>query len=117
RALRVGASGASRLGEHDRAMTLVDAADAVAGGCPNGERIETALVRAGALARAGRIEEETALYASEKARVSRSGDERGMARLLAAEALGLADRREFAASIARLEEALSILGGDSVERA
>jgi len=116
RALRVEASGASRLGEHGRALRLLDEADAEAraAGLPDADRLETALVRAGVLSRAGRFEEETALYASSSAMLATIGDERWTARFLASEALGLADRREFPAAVARLEEALSALGGDRV---
>ncbi|MDQ6894738.1 MAG: sigma 54-interacting transcriptional regulator [Acidobacteriota bacterium] len=119
RALRVEASGASRLGEHERALRLLDDAEAEAraAGLPEADRLETALVRAGVLSRAGRFEEEAALYASSRGMLSTIGDERWSARFLASEALGLADRREFPAAVARLEEALSALGGDRVERA
>ncbi|MDQ2871376.1 MAG: sigma 54-interacting transcriptional regulator, partial [Acidobacteriota bacterium] len=80
-------------------------------------RLDVALARAAAFSRAGRFEEESAVYAASWPIARASGDERLAARLLAAEALGLADRREFDAAIRRLEEALAILRDDPVERA
>ncbi len=117
RALLVEASGDSRDGETARALARLDEAALVAGALPAAARLEIALSRAAVFSRAGRFEEEAAEYAAGWPLARESGDERLAARLLASEALGLADRREFDSAIQRLEEALAILRDDPVERA
>ncbi|MEP6800980.1 MAG: sigma-54 dependent transcriptional regulator [Acidobacteriota bacterium] len=117
RALLVEAAGDSRDGETGRALARLDEAELLAGPLPPAARLEVALSRAAVLSRAGRLEEEAAVYAAGWPLAREAGDERLAARLLASEALGLADRREFDGAIRRLEEALAILRDDPVERA
>ncbi|MEP6769767.1 MAG: sigma 54-interacting transcriptional regulator [Acidobacteriota bacterium] len=117
RALLVEAAGASREGEPGRALARLDQAEALSAGLPTSVRLDVALARAAAFSRAGRFEEESSVYAAFWPFAREAGDERLAARLLAAEALGLADRREFDPAIRRLEEALVILRDDPVERA
>ena len=117
RALLVEAAGASREGEAGHALARLDQAEALSAGLPASARLDVALARAAAFSRAGRFEEESSVYADSWPLAREAGDERLAARLLAAEALGLSDRREFDPAIRRLEEALSILRDDPVERA
>ncbi|MCA1580603.1 MAG: sigma-54 dependent transcriptional regulator [Acidobacteria bacterium] len=117
RALIVEAGSASREGDTARALARLDEAASFSASLPAAARLEIALARAAALSRAGRFEEESRVYADSWPIARESGDERLVARLLAAEALGLADRREFDPAIRRLEEALAILRDDPVERA
>ncbi|MEO8188747.1 MAG: sigma 54-interacting transcriptional regulator [Acidobacteriota bacterium] len=117
RALLVEAAEDSREGEPARALGRLDDAWRVSDSRQASERLEIVLCRAAVLSRAGRFEEEAAMYAEAGPLARDSGDERLAARLIAAEALGLADRREFDPAIRRLEEALAIVRDDPVERA
>ncbi|MFN2384957.1 MAG: sigma 54-interacting transcriptional regulator [Thermoanaerobaculia bacterium] len=117
RALRVEAAGRARAGEHALALRLLDQADRQAIGLALSGRLENALARATVLSLQGRFDDEKALYEAWRPAVTRSGDETLMARLLAREALGLSDRREYAAAAARLEQASEVLRDDPVERA
>jgi DNA-binding NtrC family response regulator len=116
RALRVEAAGRAREGGHAHALRLLDQADRQAIGLSLSERLENALTRACVLSLQGRFDEEKALYEAWRPAVARSGEEILIARLLAREALGLSDRREFAAAAARLEQASEVLRDDPVER-
>ena len=115
RALRLEASARAREGEHEKALILLAAAERQAAAGPLAERLETALVRADVYWRAGRRREESEIYEQWRAAVAE--DERLTARLLAHEALSLSDRRDFAGSIARLEQALAVCRDDAAERA
>ncbi len=117
RALLVEAAEDSRDGETPRALARLDDAWRVSDSRRVSQRVEIALCRAAVLSRAGRFEAEAAVYAEAGPLARDSGDERLAARLLAAEALGMADRREFDRAIRRLEEALAIVRDDPVERA
>lgn len=117
RALRVDAASRAREGEHEAAHRLLDRADKLAVTLAVGQRLENALVRAAVLSLQGRFLEEKQLYDSWRPVLARAGDDALMARLLAREALGLNDRREFGAAAARLEQASEILRDDPVERA
>ena len=117
RALRVEAVSRAREGEHDAALGLLDAAERLGARLSTAERVETALARAGVYSLAGRFREERETYDSWRALVLREGNDVLLARLLAREALGLSDRREFSQAVARLEEALAVARDDPIERA
>ncbi|MEO8432744.1 MAG: sigma 54-interacting transcriptional regulator [Acidobacteriota bacterium] len=117
RALRLEAAASSRQGDPETALALLARADALAAGLSAAELVEVRLARAAVLSRAGRFEEEQFAYAAARQALSGGDDESGAARILAAEALGLSDRREFDAAIDRLERALEILKDDAVDRA
>jgi transcriptional regulator with AAA-type ATPase domain/tetratricopeptide (TPR) repeat protein len=117
RALILEARGRAREGRHDAALSLLDEADRESEGLPLVERLEAALARAAVYSLAGRFREETEIYDRWRPAVLASGNDLLASRLLSCEALGLADRREFAASLARLEEALVAARDDAVERA
>lgn len=117
RALRVEAKSRARDGEHDAALALLDEADRVGARLSAAERLETALLRAGVYSLAGRFREEMETYEQWRAVVLEAGDDLLTARLLAREALGLSDRREFAQAVARLKEGLAVVRDDPVERA
>jgi DNA-binding NtrC family response regulator/tetratricopeptide (TPR) repeat protein len=115
RALRLEASARAREGEQGKALTLLDEAERQGASGPLADRLETELVRADVYWRAGRRREEAEIYDRWRAAVAH--DERLSARLLAHEALSLSDRRDFAGSIARLEQALAVCRDDAAERA
>ena len=116
RALRVEACARGRQGELDSALELVARAAREGARLPVSQRVETGLVRAGLLSLAGRFEQERNAYEALRAEASGEGDELLVARVLAREALGLADRRLFGEAVARLEQALSAARDDPVER-
>ncbi|HEY6098453.1 MAG TPA: hypothetical protein VIW03_03425, partial [Anaeromyxobacter sp.] len=93
RALAIEAQGASRSGDPAGALALLDRAEEAASALAPARRLDLALARAAALSRAGRFEEERAAYERARALLAEDPDETASARLLAAEALGLADRR------------------------
>jgi two-component system, NtrC family, response regulator AtoC len=117
RALRVEAVHRSRQGDCESALSLLEQAERLGVAEDFEDRLETALTRAAVYSRAGRFREEQAVYESWRASVLSRSDDRLTARLLAHEALGLSDRREFPASIARLEEALAVARDDTAARA
>lgn len=117
RALRVEAASRAREGEHEAALDLLSEADRIGAALPTAQRVETALERAGVYSLAGRLREEKETYDRWRALVLEEQDDSLTARLLSREALGLCDRREFAAAVARLEEALAVMRDDPVERA
>jgi len=117
RALRVEAACRARGGDYASAGRLLDAAERIGVSLGLDQRLENALVRATLLSLQGLFAEEKDLYESWRPVVARAGDDGLMARLLAREALGLSDRREFAAAAARLEQASEVLRDDPVERA
>ncbi|HEV2062922.1 MAG TPA: sigma 54-interacting transcriptional regulator, partial [Thermoanaerobaculia bacterium] len=117
RALRVEAGARAREGQHEAALDLLDEADRGGAGLPLQDGIETALARARVYSLAGRFREEAETYGRFRAAVLEDGDETLAARFLSQEALGLADRRDFAGAIARLEEALAVLGDEPAGRA
>jgi tetratricopeptide (TPR) repeat protein len=117
RALRVEAGARGREGQHEAALELLDEADRRGAGLPLQDGIETALARARVYSLAGRFREEAETYGRFRAAVLEDGDEALAARFLSQEALGLADRRDFAGAIARLEEALAVLGDEPAGRA
>jgi DNA-binding NtrC family response regulator len=117
RALRVEAAAAAREGRHEAALELLEEADRVGTVLPLSEGIETALVRAFVCSLAGRFTEEADTYARFRPVVLELADEALTARFLSQEALGLADRRDFASSVARLEEALTVLEDEPAHRA
>ncbi len=117
RALRVEAIERSREGDTDGALRLLDEAERSGSSESLEQRLEIALARAAVYSRAGRFRQEQAVYERWRGAVLARGDDRLTARLLAHEALGLSDRREFAASISRLEEALAVARDDAAARA
>ena len=117
RALRAEAVYRCCEGDAASAFRLLDEAERLGPDEDLEVRLETALARAAVYSRAGRLREEQAVYESWRGPVLARGDDRLTARLLAHEALGLSDRREFAASIARLEEALAVSRDDAALRA
>ena len=117
RALLVEAKAAARKGEHEEGLRLLDEAERHASALSLEERLDVGLARAAVLSRAGRFREERAVYERWRKPVLESGEEILTARLLFREALGLADRREFAPAIARLEQALDSSRDDLVEQA
>ena len=117
RALRVESLARAREGQHEAALELLDEADRRGAGLPLPDGIETALARACVYSLAGRFREEAETYGRFRAAVADEGDETLTARFLSQEALGLADRRDFAGAIARLEEALSVLQDEPAGRA
>ena len=117
RALRVEAGARAREGQHEAALELLDEADRCGAGLPLHDAIETALTRARVYSLAGRFREEAETYARFRAAVLEDGDETLAARFLSQEALGFADRRDFAGAIARLEEALALLPDELAGRA
>lgn len=117
RALRLEAVGRSREGDHEAALRHLDEAGRVGASEPFALRLETALVRADVYSAAGRFREEKEIYDGWRAAVSEQQDDFLTARLLAREALGLSDRREFAPAVARLEEALAVTRDDAGFRA
>jgi DNA-binding NtrC family response regulator/tetratricopeptide (TPR) repeat protein len=117
RALRVEAVSSAREGAHEAALRLLEEAEREGAAGSLEERLETGLACAGVYSLAGRFREEKEIFERWRGAVLEHGDDRLTARLLAREALGLSDRREFAASIARLEEALAVTHDDAVERA
>ena len=117
RALRVEAGARARDGQHESALELLDEADRIGIDLPLPDGIETALVRARVYSLAGRFREESEAYGRFRAAALEQGDEALAARFLSQEALGLADRRDFAAAVARLEEALAVLEDDPGQRA
>jgi transcriptional regulator with AAA-type ATPase domain len=117
RALRVEAATRAREGEHEAALDLLSEADRIGGALPTAARVETALERADVYSLAGRFREEKETYERWRALVLEEQDDSLTARLLSREALGLCDRRDFAAAVARLEEALAVMRDDPVERA
>ena len=117
RALILEAQGRGREGEHEAALALLDEADRAGTDLVIGQRVEAALARARVYSLAGRFREEKETYERWRPAVLESGDDLLAVRLLSHEALGLADRREFGAALARLEEALAAARNDAVERA
>jgi DNA-binding NtrC family response regulator/tetratricopeptide (TPR) repeat protein len=117
RAVRLEAGALAREGRHESALDLLEEADRSGTALPPSEGIETALVRARVCSLAGRFRDEADTYARLRPAVFELHDEALTARFLSQEALGLADRREFAASIARLEEALAVLEDEPAQRA
>ncbi|HKF42424.1 MAG TPA: hypothetical protein VKG01_04940, partial [Thermoanaerobaculia bacterium] len=117
RALVLEARGVAREGRHEEALRLLDEADRAALTLSLEERLEAALARAAVFSLAGRLVEEGAVYEFWRKPVLESGEETLAARLHFREALGLADRREFPAAIARLEQALAASRDDLVEQA
>ena len=117
RAVRLEAGAHAREGRHESALELLEEADRAGTALPLSEAIETALVRARVYSLAGRFGEEADTYARYRSAVLEANDEALTARFLSQEALGLADRREFAASAARLEEALAVLEDEPAHRA
>jgi len=117
RALILEAQGRAREGGHDAALALLDEADLAGDDLPVAQRLEAAVARAGVYSKTGRFREEKETYDRWRPAVLESGNDLLAARLLSCEALGLADRREFAAALARLEEALAAARDDVVERA
>ena len=117
RALRLEAAGASRRGDTESAVDLLARAEAIGASLSPAERVETCLTLAAVHARASRFAAEASAYASARSALSGCGDDASEARILAAEALGLSDRRAFDAAIVRLERATEILRDDGVERA
>jgi two-component system response regulator AtoC len=117
RALRLEAGALGREGRHESALELLEEADRAGTALPLSEGIETALVRARICSLAGRFADEADTYARFRPSVLELRDEALTARFLSQEALGLADRRQFAASIARLEEALAVLVDEPAQRA
>ncbi len=117
RALRLEAASRAREGEHEAALALLEEADRAGGTLSLAERLETALARAGVYSLAGRFREEKATYEQWRSVVLEEGDDLLTARLLAREALGLSDQRDFASAVARLKQALAVARDDAVERA
>ena len=117
RALRLEAASRAREGQHEAALELLDEADRVGACLPLSDGVETALVRARVYSLAGRFREESETYGRFRAAALEQGDETLAARFLSEEALGLADRRDFAGAVARLEQALAVLEGEPAERA
>jgi len=117
RALCLGAVGLAREGRADCALALLDEADRIAAELGVAEGLETSMTRAQVFARAGRFEEEDRVYETLRPAVLASGDERLAARLLAQEARGLLDRREYGRAVLRLEEAIGAAADDPAERA
>ncbi len=117
RALRLEAAGLSRRGDPASALDLLQKAEAPGDRLPPAERVEICLARAAVLSRAGRFAEEEDAYACARRALGGCDDDAYQARILAAEALGLSDRRAFDAAVARLERAIEILRDDAVERA
>ena len=117
RAMVLEARGRARRGDHAGALALLDDADRAGAALSLGERLESALARAGVLSLAGRFREEDEIYDRWRVVVGESEDDELSARLLSRQALGLADRREFAAAAARLEEALEASKDDPIETA
>ena len=117
RALVLEAGSRAREGEQEAALALLDEADRTGAGLATPARLEAALARAAAYSLAGRFREEREVYERWRPLVLGAGDDLLTARFLSHEALGLADRREFAQAIARLEEALAAARDDPAERA
>ena len=117
RALRVEAGARARDGQHEVALELLDEADRIGINLPLPDGIEIALVRARVYSLAGRFREESETYGRFRAAALEQSDEALAARFLSQEALGFADRRDFAAGVARLEEALGVLEDDPGQRA
>ncbi|HJW14195.1 MAG TPA: sigma-54 dependent transcriptional regulator, partial [Thermoanaerobaculia bacterium] len=117
RALVLEARGRARDGQHEAALALLDEADRAGAALALEERLEAALERACVYSLSGRFREEKETYERWLKAALESGNDALAARLLSHEALGLADRREFAAAVARLEEALAASQDDAVERA
>jgi transcriptional regulator with AAA-type ATPase domain len=107
----------AREGEQEAALALLDEADRAGAGLAMAARLEAALARAAVYSLSGRFQEERETYERWRPLVLEARDDLLTARLLSHEALGLADRREFAQAIARLEEALAAARDDAAERA
>lgn len=117
RGLLIEAAGAAREGDAGDATSLLDEARREAEPLDASVRVRVFLTRADAMARAGRAAEETACYEEARELLRSSPDESLAARVLAREALSLADRREFDGAIARLEEARRIFRDEPIESA
>lgn len=117
RALKLEATCRAREGEHEPAFALLDEAESLGAGLPLSEQVDIALARADVHSLAGHLREEQETYDAWRPKLERQEDDGLTARFLGHEALGLADRRDFAAAVARLEEARAALQDDPVERA
>ena len=117
RALCLEAAALAREGGFERALECVERAESAAAPLSLSERLETGLVRADVYSAAGRFREEAETYSFWRGVVLPAGDDALTVRLLAREALGLADRRQFDAAIGRLEEALGASRDDPAEAA
>ena len=117
RAARLEAVSLSRAGNHDDALRLLDVAEREGATGDVEFRLETALARAGVYSAAGRFAEEKEIYDQWRPAVLGEGDDLLTARLLAREALGLSDRRDFPLAVVRLEQALAVTRDDALSRA
>jgi transcriptional regulator with AAA-type ATPase domain/tetratricopeptide (TPR) repeat protein len=117
RALRAEAGSRAREGDHATAFRLLDEAEREGAGESFDSRLATALARADVYSVAGRFHEEKEIYERWRPAVFERQDDISTARLLAREALGLSDRRDFAPAVARLEQALAVTRDDAALRA
>lgn len=117
RSLELEAAGAARAGDAESALRLLDEAEARSADLSEAVRVGVLLARADVLARTGRFPDERSCSDRAREIADTAADQALAARVLAREALGLAERREFDGALARLEEARRILRDDPVESA